>query len=145
MRKIWTKEEDHILRTTRNELKPKELALLLNRSIASIRNRISCLRLPRVWNAKHYVNHDYFEVLTEESAYWLGFIFADGYIDSSPLEENKKSRYGFEISLKGSDAEHLHKFNEFMGHNKDNVKIVIIKFFIFYLQIFLLFLLKKFL
>lgn len=69
-------------------------------------------------------NEHIFDVIdTEEKAYWLGFIFADGYIDSSPLEENKKSRYGFEISLKGSDAEHLHKFNEFMGHNKDNVKI----------------------
>lgn len=69
-------------------------------------------------------NKHIFDVIdTEEKAYWLGFIFADGYIDSSPLEENKKSRYGFEISLKGSDAEHLHKFNEFMGHNKDNVKI----------------------
>ena len=69
-------------------------------------------------------NEHIFDVIdTEEKSYWLGFIFADGYIDSSPLEENKKSRYGFEISLKGSDAEHLHKFNEFMGHNKDNVKI----------------------
>ena len=69
-------------------------------------------------------NEHIFDVIdTEEKAYWLGFIFADGYIDSSPLEENKKSRYGFEISLKGSDVEHLHKFNEFMGHNKNNVKI----------------------
>lgn len=69
-------------------------------------------------------NEHIFDVIdTEEKAYWLGFIFADGYIDSSPLEENKKSKYGFEISLKGSDAGHLHKFNEFMGHNKDNVKI----------------------
>ena len=60
---------------------------------------------------------------TEEKAYWLGFIFADGYIDSSPLEENKKAHYTFEISLKGSDAEHLHKFNKFMKHENDNVKM----------------------
>ena len=60
---------------------------------------------------------------TEEKAYWLGFIFADGYIDSSPLEENKKAHYTFEISLKGSDAGHLHKFNKFMKHENDNVKI----------------------
>ena len=69
-------------------------------------------------------NEHIFDVIDiEEKAYWLGFIYADGYIDSSPLEENKKSKYGFELSLKGSDAEHLHKFNEFMGHNKNNVKI----------------------
>lgn len=60
---------------------------------------------------------------TEEKAYWLGFIYADGYIDFSPLEEGKKSRYGFELSLKGSDIDHLHKFNTFMKHNKDNVRI----------------------
>ena len=52
---------------------------------------------------------------SEEKAYWLGFIFADGYISSSS--------YDFELSLKGSDIEHLHKFNKFMKHNKDNIKL----------------------
>ena len=65
-----------------------------------------------------------FDVIdTEEKAYWLGFIFADGYIASLPDDKNKKVKYSFEISLKGSDSEHLHKFNIFMKHNKDNVKI----------------------
>lgn len=69
-------------------------------------------------------NENIFDTIdTEKKAYWLGFIYADGYIDSTPLEENKKSTYKFEISLKASDAGHLHKFNEFMEHNKDNVKI----------------------
>ena len=56
---------------------------------------------------------------TEEKAYWLGFIFADGYISSRD--------YGFEISLSIIDVEHLIKFNKFMQHNKDNVKIGISK------------------
>ena len=60
---------------------------------------------------------------TEEKAYWLGFIFADGYIDSSPNNPDKKSRYQFELSLKSSDVQHLNKFNTFMQHNKNNVKI----------------------
>ena len=61
-------------------------------------------------------NEHIFDVIdTEEKAYWLGFIFADGYISS---RDN-----GFELSLKGSDIEHLHKFNKFMEHNKDNVKL----------------------
>ena len=63
------------------------------------------------------------EINTEEKAYWLGFIFADGYIDSSPLLPVKKSRYAFEVSLKGNDIEHLNKFNKFMEHNKNNVKL----------------------
>lgn len=60
---------------------------------------------------------------TEEKAYWLGFIFADGYITSYE-EVTQKSRYLLEISLKGSDKHHLDKFNSFMKHkNKNQVKI----------------------
>lgn len=51
---------------------------------------------------------------SEEKAYWLGFIFADGYISS------QEGNYNFEISLKGSDKEHLQKFNKFMKHEDIN-------------------------
>ena len=60
---------------------------------------------------------------TEEKAYWLGFIYADGYIDSTPLNPDKKSRYQFELSLKGDDYGHLEKFNIFMGHSRNNIKL----------------------
>ena len=66
-------------------------------------------------------NEHVFDVIdTEEKAYWLGFIFADGNI-SSP---NKKGKaiYTFEISLQLSDTNHLYKFNKFMEHQKNNVK-----------------------
>lgn len=43
-------------------------------------------------------------------------IYADGCIDSSPLQDIKKKAYNFELSLKGSDKGHLDKFNMFMGH-----------------------------
>ena len=60
---------------------------------------------------------------SEEKAYWLGFIFADGYI-SSYEEVSQKSRYLLEVSLKGSDKHHLDKFNNFMKHkNKNQVKV----------------------
>ena len=52
---------------------------------------------------------------SEEVAYWLGFIFADGYISS---RDN-----GFELSLGIKDLEHLKKFNSFMGYLGNNVKI----------------------
>ena len=57
---------------------------------------------------------------SEEKAYWLGFIFADGYISSS--------KYTFELCLKGSDKKHLDKFNNFMQHeNKNHVKLSYVK------------------
>lgn len=65
-------------------------------------------------------NENVFDIIdTEEKAYWLGFIFADGYISSRD--------YGFELSLAGIDTEHLIKFNNFMQHQKNNVKLGVTK------------------
>ena len=55
---------------------------------------------------------------TEEKAYWLGFIFADGTISSSPLRENAKTQYQFELSLSSKDKEHLEKFAKFINYKK---------------------------
>ena len=61
-------------------------------------------------------NENVFDVIdTEEKAYWLGFIYADGYISST--------RFCFELSLKLGDIQHLENFNKFMGYQGDNVKI----------------------
>lgn len=65
-------------------------------------------------------NENIFDVIdTEEKAYWLGFIFADGYINSSPIEEDKKSIYGFELSIQLSDLNHLLKFKKFTSYSKN--------------------------
>ena len=59
---------------------------------------------------------------TEEKAYWLGFIFADGYI--SNYDKLGNNRWYFELSLNAEDKSHLDKFNKFMKHVDDNhVKI----------------------
>lgn len=69
-------------------------------------------------------NEHIFDVIdTEEKAYWLGFIFADGSISSNPIKGEKKARYVFEISLKGDDSYHLEKFNKFMEYDGNNVKV----------------------
>lgn len=56
----------------------------------------------------------------EEKAYWLGFVYADGYIATINPE---KRNYAFEISLKSEDFEHLNKFNNFSKYKGNNVKI----------------------
>lgn len=67
-------------------------------------------------------NENIFDIIdTEEKAYWLGFIFADGYIAN--IENKKKKKYTFELSLSETDIDHLHKFNKFMEYDGDNVKI----------------------
>lgn len=54
----------------------------------------------------YYLNDDYFKKIdTPEKAYWLGFIYADGYITSS----NGK-KVGITLSLK--DINHIKKFKQ---------------------------------
>lgn len=59
-------------------------------------------------------NVNYFDIInTEEKAYWLGFLFADG-----ALTQNNKS-YHIELSLKIEDSSHVKKFAKAI--NKDKV------------------------
>ncbi|MEG1494715.1 MAG: hypothetical protein RR406_00225 [Bacilli bacterium] len=58
---------------------------------------------------KHTINENYFEMIdTEEKAYWLGFIAADGNIHSSV---KNKPINRLQINLKGNDIGHLKAFN----------------------------------
>lgn len=81
------------------------------------------IEVPNNQNRTKFDNTVFDIIDTEEKAYWLGFLYADGYISSSPLNPNIKSRYDFELSLSDKDTNHLHKFNKFMKHEKDNVKV----------------------
>lgn len=71
-------------------------------------------------NEVKFNEHVFDTINTEEKAYWLGFIYADGYISSI-------DRAGFEIALKAEDSNHLQKFNTFMEHRKNNVKLGVSK------------------
>jgi len=54
---------------------------------------------------KYSVNEKYFDDLTEDSAYWLGFLYADGYVR---LKDGKSGE--MKIKLKNTDKDHLEKF-----------------------------------
>lgn len=60
-------------------------------------------------NLTKFDEHIFDEIDNEEKAYWLGFIFADGYISSSSNN--------FELSLGLKDINHLEKFSQFMKYN----------------------------
>lgn len=74
---------------------------------------------------KSSFNHHIFdEIDTEEKAYWLGFIWADGCIVSI---NNEKKNYAFELGLSVKDIEHLEKFCSFINLDKSRVKIRVCK------------------
>lgn len=57
---------------------------------------------------KYNHNEDFFETIdTEEKAYWLGFMYADGWIQNN---ENRHGQDHFGISLSTTDRDHLQKF-----------------------------------
>lgn len=68
------------------------------------------------YNQKHSANYSVFETIdTEDKAYWLGFLFADG---SITYDTGSKKRYVVEVSLKYSDLNHLEKLRQFIGTSK---------------------------
>lgn len=64
---------------------------------------------------KYTYTKDFFKVIdTEEKAYWLGFIYADGYIVNGIKGKNKDS---LGITLSNEDKEHIEKFKKSIDSN----------------------------
>lgn len=65
------------------------------------------------YNQKHRADYTVFKKIdSEEKAYWLGFLYADG---SITYKTEGKKRYVLELSLKYDDMNHLEKFKRFLG------------------------------
>ncbi len=63
-------------------------------------------RTPEEYTRKYWVHDNYFDHLTKESAYWLGFILADGCI----TDDNQ-----FKITLSEKDIKHLYKLKDILS------------------------------
>lgn len=62
----------------------------------------------------YHCDKDYFETIdTEEKAYWLGFLYADGFIQSKTKDNSRK--VGLSLGIK--DIEHLEKFKKCLKSN----------------------------
>ena len=101
----WTKEEDQYVISNYGDKTCSEIANDLDRTLYSIRKRLPVLGLSK--SAKKYeYNENYFEEIdTEDKAYWLGFLSADGCI----VDTSKGSKR-VQLILKESDKSHLEKF-----------------------------------
>lgn len=101
----WQEYEDEIIR----EHYPvngweKVHSFLPNRSREQIRARASKIGVSYL-----KYNRDFFEIIdTEEKAYWLGFVYADGYVTT-------ENRFGIELGIK--DLSHLEKFTKSLEYN----------------------------
>jgi len=65
-----------------------------------------------ITNRRYEVNHKYFEKIdNEEKAYWLGFLYADGYI------RERKFGNSLELKLSVKDKDHLELFRQCLNSN----------------------------
>ena len=87
----------------------------------------SDLKKLNLWDLKNHssrkkdYNENVFDTIdTEEKAYWLGYIFADGYIyNLHPRKNSNTIDYNFELCVKGDDKNHMQKFANFIGYTKE--------------------------
>lgn len=115
MGKVWTKEEFDFLKHNYKTRSYGEIAKELNKTRSSIQSKCSKSGLIKDEASKviyRYNSTVFKNIDTEEKAYWLGFISADGCV-------SKKSdgAMRLKIALKRDDKNHLEKFAMFLDSN----------------------------
>lgn len=105
--KRWTSDELEYLKAHYQDKSYREIGEYLGRKEQAIRSKMHFLGLKK---SVYHCNYDYFEVIdTEDKAYWLGFIYADGNIN--------KAKSTLRINLQGRDNLHLAKLNKSIQGN----------------------------
>lgn len=106
----WTEEEIEFIKNNYKTYSYKEIGEKINRTKSAVQNKIRKLGLKKDKIQKF--NEFYFdEINSNDKAYWLGFIYADGWIEQS----NRNNCLGIELSEK--DSEHLVLFNKWINGN----------------------------
>lgn len=65
---------------------------------------------------KYQFDKNFFDIIdTEDKAYWLGFIWCDGYLMTK--DRNNHTEYAFKLDLMRDDYRHLEKLNKSLSSN----------------------------
>lgn len=104
----WSNEEDDFLKKNYLKMTYEKLGKQIGRKRSAVQHRCRKLGLIKSYSSfKKQLNSDFFSIIdTEEKAYWLGFICADGCVS---FNKNTNS-YNFKITLQRRDSEFLNKF-----------------------------------
>lgn len=107
----WTTDEISYLKENYSKMSRSEIAKYLNRTETSVKvkaNKMGIKRYPYICDYEYFKNID-----TESKAYWLGFIYADGWVT---VNSNTNSGH-VGIQLQKNDVNHLKKFNKDINGN----------------------------
>lgn len=102
----WTDDELDFVKENYMEMKTSDISKKLNRTMNAIELKAARMGLKKY---PYTCDYHYFDNIdTEEKAYWLGFLTADGWINQS--KKTNASVTGIELQY--GDIEHLRKFNK---------------------------------
>lgn len=108
MKSIFTKEQIEYLKENYDKESYREIGNKFGFTERQIRGKINGMGLSKT----RKFNDRYFECIDNgNKAYWLGFIYADGYI----IKNEKLSNYELGIELNINDRKTLEDFNEELG------------------------------
>lgn len=111
----WTDEEINKLKELYVNHTIKEISKILNRTECSIDSKIRKLKIKKPIN-----NCEYFDAIDNSNkAYWLGFIWCDGYV--WVRKRKTGNEYGLKVDLSDIDEKHLYKLKNDIG-NKTSIK-----------------------
>ena len=109
----WSESEILYLKNNYLDKTISELSDYLGRSVNAIHLKASRLGFKK---SKYHYDKSFFKVIdSEEKAYWLGFMYADGYV----IEKRENRNWEAGIQLRKSDYKHLKKFNKSLNGNVD--------------------------
>jgi hypothetical protein len=107
-------QELEVIQKKKNGIKLRQI--MSDYSIKSTKTIYDIIKrngIKKIANKKYQVNDDYFSIIdTEDKAYWLGFLYADGYVR---LKNNKSGQLKLKLSKK--DKEHIILFNKYLSSN----------------------------
>lgn len=113
-RKLSTDQITEMLSLYKSGSSPLQLATRYSISRECVRyhlkNEGAALRTRAEARRKHTLNESVFDFITEESAYWIGFLMADGCV-----YETKKGSPRISLVLAKWDIIHLEAFRSFLG------------------------------
>lgn len=108
MERELTEEELAFIKENYKSMTYKEIAEKFGVSERHIRGRINYMKMPKT----RRFNNDYFHIIDSDiKAYFLGFIFADGWVCSNPQNRT----YEFGMQIQSEDKYILDKLNEELG------------------------------
>lgn len=107
----WTDDEINFVKQYYMEMKISDISKILNRTASAIELKASRMGLKKYPYTCDY--HYFDEIDTEEKAYWLGFLTADGWISKN--DKNNSGVTGIELQY--GDLNHLKKFNKSISGN----------------------------